>query len=108
MQDPVSRAQREGLRTGDDNPRHGRAQVGRILAYKETFRVQVRMFCSLWPLINADVTSSRVQGTRKTSRPCALDPLILQFIILRNFNPASNLNFFFCYTPEPPFNGSDF
>jgi len=39
MQDPISRAQREGLRPSDCNAGHGRAQVGRILAYEEALRV---------------------------------------------------------------------
>jgi hypothetical protein len=42
MQHPLSRTQREGLRPGHGNARHGWAQVGRIFAYEETLRVQVR------------------------------------------------------------------
>jgi hypothetical protein len=39
MQNPLSRAQREGLRPSDCNAGHGRTQVGRILAYEEALRV---------------------------------------------------------------------
>jgi len=39
MQDPLSRAQREGLRPSDCNAGHGRTQVGGILAYEEALRV---------------------------------------------------------------------
>lgn len=39
MQDPLSRAQREGLHPSDCNAGHGRTQVGRILAYEEALRV---------------------------------------------------------------------
>jgi hypothetical protein len=39
MQDPLSRAQREGLHPSDGNAGHGRTQVGRILAYEEALCV---------------------------------------------------------------------
>jgi hypothetical protein len=39
MQNPLSRAQREGLRPSDCNAGHGGTQVGRILAYEEALRV---------------------------------------------------------------------
>jgi hypothetical protein len=39
MQDPLSRAQREGLHPGDCYAGHGGTQVGRILAYEEALRV---------------------------------------------------------------------
>jgi hypothetical protein len=39
MQNPLSRAQREGLHPSDCNAGHGRTQVGRILAYEEALRV---------------------------------------------------------------------
>lgn len=39
MQNPLSRAQREGLCPSDCNAGHGRTQVRRILAYEEALRV---------------------------------------------------------------------
>ncbi len=39
MQNPLSRAQREGLHPSDRNAGHGGTQIGRILAYEETLRV---------------------------------------------------------------------
>ena len=44
MQNPLSRSQREGLHSSDCNARHGRTQIGGILPYEETLRVQVRVF----------------------------------------------------------------
>lgn len=44
MQNPLSRSQREGLRPSDCYAGHGGTQVGRILAYEEALRVQVRLF----------------------------------------------------------------
>jgi len=69
MQDPLSRTQREGLRPSHSNARHGGPQIGRIFAYKEALRVQVRaLIRSHFSWVNADMALSGMPDTRRTSR----------------------------------------
>ena len=97
MQDPLSHTQREGLRSSHSNARHGGPQVGRIFAYEETFRVQVRaLIRSRFSWVNADMALSGVPDTRRTSRRCRpLGTPISCLVFLRAENNVAFVFFFF-------------
>jgi hypothetical protein len=69
MQDPLSHTQWEGLRPSHSNARHGGPQIGRIFAYEEALRVQVRaLIHSHFSSVNVDMALSAMPDTRRTSR----------------------------------------
>jgi len=98
MQDPLSRTQRERLCPSHSNARHGGPQVGRIFAYEETLRVQVRALVrSHFSCVKADMASSGVPDTRRTSRRGRpLGTPILRLVFLRAEN---NVTFVFFFLP---------
>ena len=86
MQDPLSRTQREGLRPSHSNTGHGGPQVGRIFAYEETLRVQVRaLIRSHFSWVNTDMA---LLDTRRTSRGHPSSPWYptLRLVFLRAEN----------------------